>query len=107
MGTMPTPMRRARIRAQASMRRRVVVDRNGPVDAVFPRRIVARSLVVRAPVVPDDDIALLPLVAILVGWLHHEGGHLVDDRVALGGVQAFDAQNLVLVEIKQLAAGFR
>src|SRR4026207_328855 len=38
-----------------------LLDRDPPVDPVFFRRIVARRLVVRAPVVPDHHVALPPL----------------------------------------------
>ena len=83
----------------------MILDRNAPVDALFFRRVIARRIVVRAAIVPDDDIASAPLVAVLVGRLRHESCHLVDDGRALGFFKTFDAEDLVLVEIEQLASG--
>jgi len=54
----------------ARVRGGALLDRDAPVDAVFLGRVVARRLVIRAAVVPDDDVALAPLVAVLAaGWI--------------------------------------
>src|SRR4051812_20776440 len=81
------------------------LDRDAPVNAVFFGRVIACRLVVRAAVVPDHDVAFAPLMTVLRRRVGHERSQFVDDRVALSGVDAFDAQDFVLVEIKQLAAG--
>ena len=46
------------------MRSRAFLDRDAPVDTIFLGRVVARRLMIRAAIVPDDDISLAPLVAI-------------------------------------------
>ena len=46
---------------------------------------------VGAAVVPDDDVTLSPLVAVLGVGLDHALGQFVDDRIALGLVEALDA----------------
>ena len=84
---------------------REFVDRHPPVDAVLLGRIVAGGQVVRAAVVPDDDVADAPLVAVLGVRLDHALGELVDDRVALGWLQALDAQDLARIEVQRLAPG--
>src|SRR5437879_4227953 len=48
-----------------------LLDRDAPVDAVLLGRIVARRPVVRAAVVPDDDVARAPPVAVLALGLDH------------------------------------
>src|SRR2546427_432320 len=68
---------RARVRGGA------LLDRDAPVDAVFLGWIVARRLVVRAAVVPDDDVALAPLVAVLPRRLGPLTGPLRHPTLAL------------------------
>ena len=70
------------------------------MDAIFLGRVVARRLVIRAAIVPDDDISLAPLVAILAGRLNHVGSHLLDDRIALLLLESFDTQDLALVKVE-------
>src|SRR5256712_6976305 len=48
---------RARVCAAA------LLDRDAPVDTFLLGRVVARGFVVRAAVIPDDDVAFAPLVA--------------------------------------------
>src|SRR5438477_441633 len=85
----------------------VLLDRDAPVDAVFLGWIVARRLVVRAAVVPDDDVALAPLVAVLAAGLDHVAGQLVDQLVALPRLHALDAQDLARIEVEALAPRLR
>src|SRR5207237_7932805 len=85
----------------------VLLDRDAPVDAVFLRWIIARRLVIRAAVVPDDDVALAPAVAVLALRLDHALGQLVDERVALVGLESLDCQNLAGIEVERLAPGLR
>src|SRR3989475_11331026 len=92
---------RARVRGGA------LLDRDAPVDAVFLGWIVARRLVVRAAVVPDDDVALAPLVAVLAARLDHVAGQLVDQLVALPRLHALDAQDLARIEVEALAPRLR
>src|SRR5215216_4831982 len=89
-----------------SMRSCVVFDRDAPMYTVFFRRIIARRLVIRATVVPDDDVALAPVVTILTRRLDHVGVHLLDDRIALGGIDSEDIEDLALIVIEQRASGF-
>src|SRR5262245_61507649 len=78
-------------------------DRHPPVDAVFLGRVIARRLVVRAAVVPDDDVALAPVVPVLRVRLDHALRQLVDDRVALVRLQTLDAQDLARIEVETAA----
>src|SRR5262249_16616109 len=55
-----------------------LLDRHAPVYAVFVRRIVACRLVVRAAVVPDDDVALAPFVGVRGLGLDHVASQLLD-----------------------------
>src|SRR5687767_11373614 len=88
-----------------SRRSAVVFDRYAPVNAVFLRRIVSCRLVIGAAIVPDDDVALAPLVAILARRLHHHHAELLDNRVALRLVEALDAQDLAVVVVEERAPG--
>src|SRR5215210_7834500 len=88
-------------------RSRVILDRDTPVNAVFLRRIIGRRLVIRAAVVPDHDIALAPLVAILRRRLLHQRGQLRDDRLALVRCEPFELEDLVLIEVQELAPRLR
>src|SRR2546428_9657806 len=85
----------------------VLLDRDAPVDAVFLGWIVARRLVVRAAVVPDDDVALAPAVAVLPVGMDHALGELLDERVALGRREPVDGQDLARIEGKAGAPGLR
>src|SRR5204862_1824968 len=76
-----------------------LLDRDAPVDAVFLGWIVARRLVVRAAVVPDDDVALAPAVAVLALRLDHAVGQLVDKSVSIVGLGSLDYQNLAWIEV--------
>src|SRR5438270_13325277 len=49
----------------------VIVDRDPPVYAVLFRRVVAGGFVIRAGIVPDDDVLLAPFVAVFSIWLDH------------------------------------
>ena len=60
---------------------------------------------IRAAVVPDHDVALAPLVAILGRRLDHVGAQFLDDRVALRLFEAFDAQDLSVVVVERRASG--
>src|SRR2546426_4808765 len=91
----------------ARVRGGALLDRDAPVDAVFLGRVVARRLVIRAAVVPDDDIALAPLVAVLTAGLDHVAGQLLDQLVALPHVDALDAQDLARIEVEALAPCLR
>src|SRR6266536_2173131 len=92
-----------RLRGRGSRR---LLDRHAPVDAVFLGRVVPRRLVVRAAVVPDDDVAFAPAVAVFALGLNHALGELIDQRVALRLLQALDAEDLALIEVQSLASGF-
>src|SRR2546427_10331561 len=85
---------RARVRGGA------LLDRDAPVDAVFLGWIVARRLVVRAAVVPDDDVALAPLVAVLARGPGHVTGPLVDQLVALPPPPPPPAPEISRVQVK-------
>src|ERR1700730_3136208 len=91
----------------ARVRGGALLDRDAPVDAVFLGRVIARRLVIRAAVVPDDDVALAPLVAILAPGLDHVVRQLVDQLVALPRVHALDAQDLARIEVEALAPRLR
>src|ERR1700694_4867850 len=91
----------------ARVRGGALLDRDAPVDAVFLGWIIARRLVIRAAVVPDDDVALAPAVAVLPLRLDHAVGQLVDERVALVGLESLDLQNLAGIEVERLAPGLR
>ncbi len=52
------------------------------MDAVFVRRVVASGTVIGTAIVPDDDVADAPFVAVLGIRLDHETGQLVDHIVA-------------------------
>src|SRR5207249_11941454 len=83
--------------------RDALLDRDPPVDAVLFRRVIARRPVVRAAVVPDDDVALAPLVAVLGVGLDHAFRQLRDDRVALLLVHALDPQDLARFDVERRA----
>jgi len=53
------------------------------MDAVLVRRVVAGRAMVGTAVVPDDDVADPPLVAVLAVRLDHVAGQLVDQVIAL------------------------
>src|SRR6266571_3913639 len=91
----------------ARARAGALLDRDAPVDAVFLGRIVARSLVVRAAVVPDHDVALSPRVAVGGLGPDHAVGQLFNDLVALALLETLDAQDLAGIEIEPLPAGLR
>src|SRR5579863_3792728 len=82
------------------------LDRHPPVDAVLLGRVVARRLVVGAAVVPDDDVALPPLVAVLPLGLDHVAGELLEQRIAFLRLQPLDPEDLAGVEIERFAPGF-
>src|ERR1700693_176599 len=84
----------------------VLLDRDAPMDAVFLGRVVARRPVVRAAVVPDDDVALAPSVAVLGAGLDHAAGQLLDHLVALALFESLDAQDLAGIEVESFAPRF-
>src|SRR5204863_8095062 len=84
-----------------------LLDRHAPVDALFLRWIVARRLVIRAAVVPDDDVALPPAVTVFALRLDHALRQLVDHRVALVLVDSLDPQDLAGIEVEAFAPGLR
>src|SRR5262245_38951636 len=102
--TRPTRLA-ARCRAAPSPPcRSSVFDRHAPVDTVLFGWVVARRLVIAAAVVPDDDVARVPLVAIRAVGLDHVAGQLFDQRVALLLLETFDADDLARVEVEGLAS---
>src|SRR5947207_15170529 len=92
---------RARVRGGA------LLDRHAPVDALFLGWIVARRLVIRAAVVPDDDVALPPAVTVFALRLDHALRQLVDQRAALVLVDSLDPQDLAGIEVAAFAPGLR
>src|SRR5215813_12120723 len=84
----------------------VVVDRYPPMDTVFFGRVVARRLVIRAPVVPDDDVALAPFVPVFGIGLNHVGFELGDQHIALAAIGANDVDDLTGIEIERFPPGF-
>src|SRR5713101_5609016 len=82
-----------------------LLDRDAPVDAVFFRRVVARRPVVRAAVVPDDNVALAPGMAVFGPGLNHALCQLLDHLVALALVEPLDAQDLAGIEVERLPPG--
>src|SRR5204862_4584000 len=90
---------RARVRGGA------LLDRDAPVDAVFLGWIVARRLVVRAAIVPDDDVAFAPAVTVLPVGSDHARGELLDERIALGRREAVDGEDLARIEVEAGAPG--
>src|SRR5262249_49221950 len=82
-----------------------LVNRYAPVDAVLLGRVIASGEVVGAPVVPDDDVASAPRVAVLAIRLDHPLGELVDDRVALLFGESFDAEDLARIEVQGFTTG--
>src|SRR6185369_11513441 len=86
---------------------RHLFDRHAPVDAILLGRVITSRLVIRAAIVPDDDVARAPAVAILTLGLDHEPGQLVDQRVALLFLEALDAEDLARIEVQPLAPGLR
>src|SRR5262245_43683660 len=81
-----------------------LLDRHAPVDAVFLRWIVPGGAMVRAPVVPDDDVALLPLVPVFAAGLDHVARQLFDQLVSFGALDAFEADDLAGVEVEPFAS---
>src|SRR5437867_6435598 len=75
------------------------------MDAVFLGWVVTGCTVVRAAVVPDDDVARAPPVAVLAVWLDHAAGQLLDQRVALVRFESLDPHDLSGIEVEPLAAG--
>src|SRR5580704_785004 len=65
-----------------------IVDRDTPVDAFFIGRIVAGRLVVRAAIVPDDDVALFPDMVVFGLGRHHRSAKLGDDIVTFRALDA-------------------
>src|SRR5262245_23800542 len=84
-----------------------LLDRHAPVDAVLFGRVVARRAVIRAAVVPDDDVALAPAVPILGARLDHVAGQLLDERVALRLVEPLDPEDLAGIEVERLLTRLR
>src|SRR5678816_4428235 len=82
-----------------------ILDRDAPVAAVFLRRVVAGRLVIRAAVVPDDDVPVAPPVTVLGVGLDHAVGQLLDQRIALALVEPLDAQDLSGIEVERLPPG--
>src|SRR4051794_27090703 len=78
----------------------VLLDRHTPVDAILLRRIIAGGLMIRTAVVPDHDIADMPLVTILSVRLHHIGLELGDQVIAFGLFRALHGKDLARVEIQ-------
>src|SRR5690348_9326992 len=75
------------------------------MDPIFRGRVVARRLVIRAAIVPDDDVALAPPVAVLAVGLDHVPGQLLDQRVALPLLETLDPEDLAGIEVERLAPG--
>src|SRR5437762_9491517 len=65
---MPTPTYYLSLHAALPI---LIVDRDPPVYAVLLWRVVAGGFVIRASVVPDDDVALAPFVAVFGIGLDH------------------------------------
>src|SRR5262249_59102098 len=86
---------------------RALLDRHAPVDAVLLGGIGARGLVIRAAVVPDHDVALTPLMAVLPRGLDHVAGELVDERVALRRLEPLAPENLARIEVHRLTSRLR
>src|SRR4029453_7512166 len=86
---------------------RRLLDRHAPVDAILLGRVITGRLVIGAAIVPDDDVARAPAVAILTLGLDHEPGQLVDQRVALFLLEALDAEDLARIEVQSLSPGLR
>src|SRR5258707_771486 len=83
--------------------RRALHDGRAPVDALLLDRIAAGRRVKGAAVVPDHDVAQLPLVAVLRRGRRHVIGELADQRFAFGGTEALDTEDVIGVGIQRLA----
>src|SRR5260221_512405 len=73
----------------------VLHDGGAPVDALLVEGIAAAGLVQAATVVPDHDVALLPLVLVLRRCRDHVGRELLDQRLAVGVAETLDAHDVV------------
>ena len=76
------------------------------MDAFFLRGIVAGRLVIRAAIVPDHDVADLPLVGVLGAMRRHAAGEFLDEGIAVIRAHALDVRNLHRVEVEHPASGF-
>ena len=70
------------------------------MDAVLVGRVVAGGLVVGAAVVPDDDVADPPFVAVFAVRLDHRGGQFVDQRITFGRFGALNEQDFAWIKIQ-------
>src|SRR5207253_10260778 len=85
----------------------IVIDRDAPMDAVFLGRVVAGRPMIRAAVVPDHDVALMPDVMVFGVGHNHALFQLGDQRVAFLIVDADEVADLAGIEVERLAAGLR
>src|SRR5262245_66197826 len=93
------PRKRGPCSAPRRATRHALLNGHAPMDAVFFGWIVAGRLVVRATIVPDDDIALAPLVAVRGVRLDHVASKPPDQRVARLFRQTFDTQDFAGIEV--------
>src|SRR5690606_34148160 len=82
-------------------------DGHTPVHAPFVQGVSTGGLMDRAPVIPDHDVAGLPLVAVLRIGLKHVGEELVDEGVTLLPFQADDAHDVDRIYVEGLPSRFR
>jgi hypothetical protein len=73
----------------------------------LPDGIIAVCLVHGATIVPDDEIALPPAVAILILLPRGMRGQFVEEAVALVALKAHDPLHALGVQIKGTATGLR
>ena len=74
------------------------------MDAVFIRRVVCRSFVIRTAIVPDHNVTLQPLMMILGTALDHMVRKLINEPIAFVMLEPFNAQNFSGIEVQCLAA---
>jgi hypothetical protein len=78
---------------------------NAVHHALLAIGIVGVGFVHGAAIVPDDDIALAPLVARLVLWLRGVRRELVQQPVALGAVETHHLLHAVGIRVERSAPG--
>ena len=81
--------------------------RYAPVYAVLFRRVVGRRDMIRTAIVPDDNVALAPLVPVLSAWLNHVVGQFFDHIFAFCLPQAFDVEDFAGIKIESFASSLR
>ena len=77
------------------------------MNAVFLRRVIAGGLMIRAPVVPDDDVSLSPDVVVFGIGGDHPFLQFRDQLVTLTLFDPDKADDLARIEVERFAAGFR